>query len=72
MVDRRSTPAEAPRLRTNDARGARPGVPVLWVLIISTVVALVAGIIIWASFSRGPDVDQPSYLQPPAPSRTPA
>jgi len=72
MADRRSTPSEAPRLRTNNARGPRPGIPVLWVLIISTVVALVAGIIIWTSISRGADADQPSYLHSPAPSRTPA
>ncbi len=40
-------------LDATDARSGRPGVPVLWVLVISTVVALLAVAVIWAFFSNG-------------------
>lgn len=41
-----------PDIDATDARSGRPGVPVLWVLIISTVVALLAVAVIWGFFSH--------------------
>ena len=42
-----------PDLDATEARAGRPGVPVLWVLVISTLVALIAVAVIWAFFSHG-------------------
>lgn len=41
-----------PDVAATDARSGRPGVPVLWVLVVSTVVALLAVAVIWAFFSH--------------------
>jgi hypothetical protein len=40
-------------LDATDARSGRPGVPVLWVLVLSTVVALIAVAVVWAFFAHG-------------------
>jgi hypothetical protein len=40
-------------LDATEARAGRPGVPVLWVLVISTVVALIAVAVVWAFFAHG-------------------
>ena len=42
-----------PDLNATDARSGRPGVPVLWVLVVSTVVALLAVAVVWAFFAHG-------------------
>ena len=41
-----------PDVTATEARAGRPGVPVLWVLVVSTVVALLAVAVVWAFFSH--------------------
>ena len=42
-----------PDLEATSARAGRPGVPVFWVLAISTVAALIALFFVWMTFSHG-------------------
>ncbi len=42
-----------PDLAATEARAGRPGVPVLWVLVISTLVAVIAVALVWAFFAHG-------------------
>jgi len=41
-----------PDVTATEARAGRPGVPVLWVLVVSTVVALIAVVVVWGFFSN--------------------
>jgi hypothetical protein len=70
MTDSRLPHEEPATLEASDARGAQPGVPVLWVLVISTVVALVAVIVIWSTFFHQFSADQQPTVKPPAPIHT--
>lgn len=42
-----------PDLSATEARAGRRGLPVVWVLVISTVVALIAVAVVWGFFSPG-------------------
>ena len=42
-----------PEVKATDARSGRPGVPVLWVLIGSTVGGIIVFAIVWAFFAHG-------------------
>ncbi len=42
-----------PDLDATEARAGRPGIPVVWVLVVSTLVALIAVAVVWGFFSSG-------------------
>jgi hypothetical protein len=55
-----------PDLEATEARGARPGVPVLWVMVISTLAALIAVFVIWSIFAHKLGNATPPQVRSPA------
>jgi hypothetical protein len=53
-------------LDVTQARQGRTGMPVLWVLLASTIVAMVAVLLVWSSFSHRLAATSPPQVNNPA------